>query len=597
MIPRALSVALFLTISSTLIAQTTPPLTSPGFELASYNLHRDSYLDAIVPGDFNNDGKLDLIVQGGLGPVGSPGSSEYGLTLLLGNGDGSFQPPVVIGSTSTLISSMAVADFNHDGNLDLITFNSSSAFDIFYGNGHGSFQAPLRVATAAPIASGTIGTFFDDGYTDVAIADTNGDLELFKNEGGSSFVERNAITAVAPSSPNFVIQAGDLNATGASDIAVLTSTSAYVLWNTGQGNFTKVLLANYAHPVALNFNDLNQDGRSDILLTYSCNNSNPQSGNTSPTNCAGIDVYYGQGNNTTLFHHLVTNSGPTSPQNIFAADVNGDGIADLVASSTGTSTSPTSTGSSGLYLWLGNPDGSFAQTPVIYNSGTFGGLAPGDFNRNGLISFAQYDSSGLQLYLAATPLGGPCQTSTVSPSVTACQPLDNTYLPSTSSVLVNATTYDKNHVTAIQQYIDGQLAASHSASTLSESFPPLAPGPHHLVTKAWDYTGLSFRTDRNLIVFSGTPTSACPAALGTAALCFPATTSGATRILGNGWTPNVPTAAQLYIDGKLILNNTNPGTTYLDTTPTLTPGTHNIVFKLWDAAGKVYTAQSTHTTN
>lgn len=593
MIHRALCTTLLLASSATLLAQTTP--AAPSFELASYNIQRDSYVDAISSGDFNNDGKLDLIVQGGLGPIGAPNASEYGLTLLLGNGDGSFQAPVVIGTTSTLISGMTVADFNHDGKLDLITFNSSSAFDVFYGNGNGTFQAPLRFATAAPIASGAIGSFFDDGYTDVAIADTNGDLELFKNEGGTSFVERSAIAAVAPASPFFQIQAGDLNGNGVSDIGVITSTAAYVLWNAGQGNFTKVLLANYADAVAINFNDLNQDGRSDLLISYSCSNSNPQAGHPSTSTCAGIDVYYGQGNNKTFFRHALTDSGPSAPQNIFAADVNGDGIADLVASSTNTSTSSTSTSSSGLYIWLGNPDGSFAQIPTIYNSGTSGGLAPGDFNRNGLISFAQYNSSSLQLYLAASPLGSPCQTSTVSPSVTVCQPIDNTYVQ--PAVTLNATTFDKNHVTALQEYVDGQLEYSEAVTSLSYSSFTLSPGPHQLVTKAWDYTGVSFRTNRNLIVFSGTPTSACPAALGTAALCFPATTSGATRILGNGWTPNVPTAAQLYIDGKLVINNTNPGTTYLDTTPTLTPGTHNIVFKLWDAAGKVYTAQSTHTTN
>ena len=57
------------------------------------------------------------------------------------------------------------------------------------------------------------------------------------------------------------------------------------------------------------------------------------------------------------------------------------------------------------------------------------------------------------------------------------------------------------------------------------------------------------------------------------------------------------TAAQLYIDGKLVINNTNAATSYIDTTQTLTPGSHNLVFKLWDAAGNVYTAQETHTVN
>jgi hypothetical protein len=590
--PRVLSTFLLLASSVSLFSQTSPSV--PSFELASYNIQRDSATDAIAPGDFNNDGKLDIVVQGGIGPIGAPNSSEYGISVLLGNGDGTFQAPVVIGYTKSLVSSMAVADFDHDGRLDIVTF-TNNGFDVFYGNGNGTFQAPLHVATVTAAISGAVGNIFSDGFTDVALADEDGSVEIFKNEGGRTFALINTIAGLAPTFGIVQIQAGDLNGNGLSDIAVITTTAAYVLWNTGQGNFNKVLLNNYVDAVAVNLNDLNQDGIADILISYSCANSNPQAGHPSTSTCAAIDAYYGQGGNKTSFHHLVTDSGPGAPHNIFAADVNGDGIADLVASSTNTSTSSTSTSSSGLYVWLGNPDGSFAQLPTIYNSGTSGGLAPGDFPRNGVISFVQYDGYGLETYLEASPLAA-CKTSSVGPTVSVCSPIDNTYIPSSSSPFVHAIATDKNQVTAIQEYIDGQLAASPNASTLSESFPPLSVGPHQLVTKAWDSTGFSFRSNRNLTSFNGSPTSACPAALGIATICFPPT-SGALRILANGWTVNIPTAAQLYIDGKMVINNTNAGTSYIDTIPTLTRGTHNLVFKLWDAAGNVYTAQSTKTVN
>ena len=593
MICKALCTALLLASSASLLAQTAP--STPSFELGNIPFLVNNPGLAPVQGDFNKDGKPDFVTPGTIG-------TANGISLLLGNGDGTFHAPTVIGTTNSVVVDLAVADFNNDGNLDILTFNSSNNFTVFYGNGNGTFQAPVTVVTTGAPSTGAPGIFFNDGYTDVALADNNGDIEIFRNQGGRAFVLSNTIQSVLPANSTYPqilrLRAGDLNGSGVSDLAVLSNTSAYVFWNNGSGNFTKVLLnSSYAFATDLNIGYVNQDHMADIIVAYSCANSTIEAGHNNPSICAGLDVYYGQGNNKAFYRNAVIDPGPSSVYFVSAEDVNGDGIADLVSS--GATPSGTTLG---IYIYLGHPDGSFNQTPTIFNAGGNGPIVAGDFNRDGMMDFVQYVSSDFEAYINGGQRG-PCQTTSISPSVTVCQPVNNTYSQPAVHLIANA--FDKNKVTALQEYVDGQLDYSEPVTHLDYTSPALAPGSHSFVTKAWDATGVSFRSDRTVTVYSGTPGPTCPTAPETATICLPASsTSSSTsvHILANGSTAGVPTAAQLYVDGKLVINNQGycfsstsctGGVTYIDTTRTLAVGSHNLVFKLYDADGNIYTAQKT----
>src|ERR1035438_4809239 len=89
---------------------------------------------SVAVGDFNGDGKLDLAVDN----PGSPGT----VSMLLGNGDGTFQAPVnsAAGPGS---HSLVVGDFNGDGKLDL-AMGANGAVTVLLGNGDGTFQAPIN---------------------------------------------------------------------------------------------------------------------------------------------------------------------------------------------------------------------------------------------------------------------------------------------------------------------------------------------------------------------------------------------------------------------------------------------------------------------
>src|SRR5262249_26365766 len=98
---------------------------------------------AVAAGDFNRDGRMDLAVTHYL-------DVPYNASVLLGNGDGTFQAPVHYGDHSTGVS-VAVSDFNRDGALDLAVANGSGdTVSVFLGNGDGTFQAARDFPARGP---------------------------------------------------------------------------------------------------------------------------------------------------------------------------------------------------------------------------------------------------------------------------------------------------------------------------------------------------------------------------------------------------------------------------------------------------------------
>jgi FG-GAP-like repeat/Bacterial Ig domain/FG-GAP repeat len=568
---------------------------NPSFELSADNNFINAGSNGMVAGDFNNDGKPDYLVTGSA-------TSQAGLTLRLGNGDGTFQAPINYGTASgSLIGDMAAADFDRDGNLDIVTGNDDGTFQVFYGNGAGRYESVVSVATQSTnVTSIAVGDFNNDGYPDIALTDENGAIEIYKSASGKDFVYSSTITLPGQSLATR-IRAASLRNNGIVDLAVLSEDAAYVLWGDGSGNFKPVSLAAYTSPADLNIGDVNQDGMADIIVSSSCTPppSEPPAGRGPYSTCAAFDVFYGQATQTTIESHIINDPGPGAAGQPYAVDVNGDGVADIVASARDTNNSQ-----SGLFVWLGHPNGVFDQTPQRYISNTdgYGSLVAADFNRDGMMDFVQMIAGNTENYINGG-VRAPCATSTVSPTVTVCQPVDGTYTPSPVNIQANA--YDKNTVTALQEYIDGSLAYSQDVTSFNLNFSE-TPGTHLFVTKAWDASGRSFRSDRTITVYSGTPGPTCAAALGTASLCLPAgtTTTSPVQMLGNGYSSYVPTAAQLYIDGTMVVNNEGycyqngncaGGTSFINTTQTLSAGRHDIVFKLWDADGDVYTAEKTLT--
>src|SRR5262249_6417142 len=133
-----------------------------------------TFPDAVAVGDFNGDGRPDLVVANG---DAYPFFGNTTIRVLLGNGDGSFHAAVP-DTAGVDPRSVAVGDFNGDGVPDLAVGSfgtyldfSDSGVSVLTGNGDGSFQAPVLYHTEASPMAVAVGDFNGDGAPDLALAE------------------------------------------------------------------------------------------------------------------------------------------------------------------------------------------------------------------------------------------------------------------------------------------------------------------------------------------------------------------------------------------------------------------------------------------
>jgi hypothetical protein len=353
------------TASSAQVATSALDPATHGFNFTSFPTSSLSSF-SVAAGDFNEDGKLDLVGANG------------GLQIALGNGDGTFAAPTSYAAVSNT-RYVAVYDINGDGHLDVIALGSNnqttyqSYLAVLLGNGDGTFQAAQTFYAGHESLGLALGDFNGDGIADIVTANAGIDntVGVFLGYGNGTFHARVTYPVAAVHS----VSVGDVNGDGHLDLIASTATGISVLLGAGDGTFaTAVAHAGGSISEQAVGGDFNADGKLDVA--------------TANFGSSNMTVFLGNGDGTfqpavAYVTNFTPNPQGSDPISITSGDFNGDGIEDLAVGAN----------NEGSTYFLGNGDGTFqplgALNTVDSNSiAQNWGIVSGDFDGDGLDDLA-----------------------------------------------------------------------------------------------------------------------------------------------------------------------------------------------------------------
>jgi len=442
--------------------------------------------NSVSVGDFNRDGKQDLAVAN---------ISSSSVSILLGNGNGTFgaKTDFITGSNPFSVS---VGDFNGDGKQDLAVVNfSSNTVSILLGNGAGGFGAKTDFGTGNEPTSLSVGDFNGDGKQDLAVANnSSSSISILIGDGAGGF---GAKTDFPSGDYPYSISVGDFNGDSKQDLAVANSGSdnVSILLGNGTGGFgAKTDFATGSGPYSVSVGDFNGDGKQDVAVA---NNSS-----------ANLSILLGNG--AGAFGAKTDFANGDGPNSISVGDFNGDGVHDLATANSGSNNVSILLGQ-GL-VWYFDADNDNYYT----GSGISQCTSPGTgYKTTGLTGGGDCDDANSAVNPGATEicngkddncngliddgLSLPC----TAPVVTAPTVTQPTCVLQTGRIIVKATGSEP-----MQYSINNGVTFSNIAN-----FPNLAPGNYFIVVRFTSNPNYQVSFANNPVVINPVPPLAAPTAI------------------------------------------------------------------------------------
>ena len=334
----------------------------------------------VTSGDFNGDGKMDLVA----GDV-----TNNDLAMLLGNGDGTLKPAVTY-HLDAAPHYIIATDLNRDGKLDLaIAFPYAAKIGIFPGKGDGSFGPPVNYPIGRYPTRILAADFNRDGRMDLALSGGNNDIDILLGNGNGTFQNPQGYSF---SEVPAVLAAGDFNADGRIDliVALRMAKTVNVFLGKGDGTFQTSISSttnsgvNGSGALSVVVGDFDRDGKLDVALTDEY-----------------LKILKGNGNGTFKAPSFTFQLNNTSAD-LKPGDFNGDGKLDLVSAGV------FSTGA--LQVLLGKGDGTFQDTGRLIEGSSSVSVVVTDLNGDTRPDLAANIGGQLTVALLNVTPGNPDNT-------------------------------------------------------------------------------------------------------------------------------------------------------------------------------------------